>query len=85
MDSPPCPSRRQGRERCLHLAQPDPIIRYNDDGTIKLTAAYVIDRDRLLLEWALVVLVTLGLVFVVTPKEQKSLSITREQPPLSIR
>jgi hypothetical protein len=68
------------------LKEPAPIIRYNDDGTIKLTAAYVIDRDRLLFEWLLVVLVTVGLVFVVTPREQRSLSITGAQPPpLSIR
>jgi len=65
--------------------EPAPIIRYNDDGTIKFTAAYVIDRDRLLLEWVLIVLVTVGLVFVVTPREQRSLSITREGTPLSIR
>jgi hypothetical protein len=67
------------------MRDPAPIIRYNDDGTIKLTAAYVIDRDRLLLEWVLIVLVTVGLIFVMMPREQRSLSITREEAPLSIR
>jgi len=57
------------------LKAPSPVIQYNEDGNIRLTAAYIIDRDRLLLEWVFIVLVTLGLVFVVTPRRQPSLSI----------
>lgn len=54
---------------------PSQVIQYNDDGNIKLTADYVIDHDRLLLEWVFIVLVTVGLVFVVTPRKDTSLSI----------
>jgi len=57
------------------LKAPNPVIQYNDEGNIKLTAAYIIDRDRLLLEWVFVVLVTIGLAFVVTPRKNTSLSI----------
>jgi hypothetical protein len=57
------------------LKAPNPVIQYNDDGEIKLTAAYIIDRDRLVLEWAFIVLVTVGLAFVVTPRKHPSLSI----------
>ena len=44
---------------------PQPVIWYEDFGAIKYTADYAVDRDRLILEWCLILLVTIGCAFLV--------------------
>ena len=46
---------------------PQQVIWYDDSGAIKYAADYAVDHERLVLEWAFIVLVTLALVFVVKP------------------
>ena len=49
---------------------PEAYARYDDHNRLAYVADYTLDRDRLLLEWGLIILVTAGLVLVAKRKRE---------------